>query len=216
MAQDISWTPWSRLYLQAGLNYVLSETKTPASDYTQAVLPAQNNYWTVNVSTGLVLDDKTDLKVSFFYYLADDYQNNSLDGVPYGSGEEHLCHHRHAHSPDHQEYPLVIEVRVFPLPTTLLTADTRITTPISCIPACNTGSDPSPANRRLRGQAFGAGTGGPKVRVFASAGWLCWRIVGALWEPWGGFKVALRSHWGGFGVATAWLSTRIEVALMSH
>src|ERR1039458_6691206 len=27
---------------------------------------------------------------------------------------------------------------------------------------------------------------------------------------------ALGSHWGGFGVATAWLSTRIGVALMSH
>ena len=88
IGQDVSWTPWSRLYLQAGLNYVLNETKTPASDYTPAVLPAQNNYWTVNASTGLVLDDKTDLKLSFFYYLADDYQNNSLDGVPYGSGED--------------------------------------------------------------------------------------------------------------------------------
>ena len=30
IAQDVSWTPWSRLYLQAGFNYVLSETKTPA------------------------------------------------------------------------------------------------------------------------------------------------------------------------------------------
>ena len=88
LAQDISWTPWSRLYLQAGFNYVLSETKTPISDYTAAVLPAQNNYWTVNATSGLVLDDRTDLKVSFFYYQADDYQNNSLSGVPYGTGEE--------------------------------------------------------------------------------------------------------------------------------
>ena len=29
-------------------------------------------------------------------------------------------------------------------------------------------------------------------------------------------RVASRSHEGGFGVATAWLATRIEVALMSH
>jgi hypothetical protein len=88
IAQDISWTPWSRLYLQAGLNYVLSETKTPVSQYTPAILPAQNDYWTVNASSGLVLDDRTDLKVSFFYYQADDYQNNALFGVPYGAGEE--------------------------------------------------------------------------------------------------------------------------------
>ena len=39
LAQDISWTPWSRLYLQAGFNYVLSETKTPISDYTRGDTP---------------------------------------------------------------------------------------------------------------------------------------------------------------------------------
>ncbi len=88
IGEDISWTPWSRLYLQAGFNYVLSETKTPTSDYTQAVLPAQNDYWTLNFSPGLVLDDRTDLKVSFFYYQADNYQDNSLEGVPYGAGAE--------------------------------------------------------------------------------------------------------------------------------
>lgn len=88
IGEDISWTPWSRLYLQAGLSYVLNETKTPASDYTPAILPAQNNYWTLNFSSGLVLDDKTDLKLGFFYYSAGDYQNNSPNGVPYGSGEQ--------------------------------------------------------------------------------------------------------------------------------
>jgi len=88
IGEDISWTPWSRLYLQAGLSYVLNETKTPVSDYTQAILPAQNNYWTLNFNTGLVLDDKTDLKLGFFYFMADDYQNNSQYGVPYGSGEQ--------------------------------------------------------------------------------------------------------------------------------
>ena len=90
IAQDINWTPWSRLYLQAGLNYVWSQTKTPASDYTAAVLEAQNNYWTVNFASGLVLDDRTDLRVSYVYYKADDYQDNSASGVPYGAGgEEH-------------------------------------------------------------------------------------------------------------------------------
>ncbi len=46
--------------LQAGFNYVWSETQTPASDYTQAILDAQNNYWTVNFNSGFVVDDKTD------------------------------------------------------------------------------------------------------------------------------------------------------------
>lgn len=90
LAQDVSWTPFSRLYLQAGLNYVISETHTPASDYTQAILNAQNNYWTVNFSSGLVIDNKTDLNVGYFYYLADNYQNNSDYGLPLGAGaEEH-------------------------------------------------------------------------------------------------------------------------------
>ena len=88
IAQDVSWTPWSRLYLQAGFNYVLSETKTPASDVTQAILGAQNNYWTLNFTSGLVVDNKTDLKLGFFYYRADDYTDNSSAGVPYGAGAE--------------------------------------------------------------------------------------------------------------------------------
>jgi hypothetical protein len=94
LAQDVSWAPWSRLYLQAGFNYVLSETKTPASDVTlaaqsaPAILAAQNNYWTLNFNSGIVLDNKTDLKLGFFYYRADDFTDNSTAGVPYGAGAE--------------------------------------------------------------------------------------------------------------------------------
>jgi hypothetical protein len=90
LAQDVSWAPFSRLYLQAGFNYVLSETRTPASDFTQAILNAQNNYWTLNFSSGLVIDDKTDLNLSYFYYSADNYQDNSNVGLPLGAGgQEH-------------------------------------------------------------------------------------------------------------------------------
>jgi hypothetical protein len=90
IAGDASWSPWSRLSLTAGINYVLSETKTPASDYTQAILNAQNNYWTVNFSSDFIVDDKTDLNVSYYYYRADDYNNYAAVGLPYGAGtEEH-------------------------------------------------------------------------------------------------------------------------------
>jgi hypothetical protein len=90
IAQNVSWSPWSRLYLQAGFNYVLSETETPTSDYTEAVLNSENNYWTLNFNSGLVLDNKTDLNVGYTYYRADDYTDNSTVGVPYGAGaEEH-------------------------------------------------------------------------------------------------------------------------------
>jgi hypothetical protein len=90
LAQNISWTPWSRLFLQAGFNYVASQLDTPAENFTQAILASQNNYWTLNFSSGFVVNDKTDFNVNYFYYRADDYQNNSPDGVPYGSGaQEH-------------------------------------------------------------------------------------------------------------------------------
>jgi hypothetical protein len=88
--QDVSWTPWARLNLQAGLNYVWSQNATPVSDYTRAVLAAQNNYWTVNFSSTFVVDDRTDLNLDYLYYRADDYKDNSAYGAPYGAGaEEH-------------------------------------------------------------------------------------------------------------------------------
>lgn len=88
ISQNVGWTPWSRLSLQAGLNYVLSDTRSPVSDSTSAVLKAQNNYWLMNFFSSLVLDDKTDLNVNFYYYRANDYANNSAFGVPYGPGAE--------------------------------------------------------------------------------------------------------------------------------
>lgn len=95
-AQNISWIPWSRLALQAGFNYVLSETKTPESDYVPStlsaapILKAQNNYWTVNFNSDFVVNDKTDLNLGYFYYRANDYQDNADVGLPYGAGaEEH-------------------------------------------------------------------------------------------------------------------------------
>lgn len=90
VALNASWAPIARLYLQAGVNYVDSALETPASDYTAAVLEAQNNYWSVNLNSGIVLDDKTDLNLGYTYYLADNYTDNTPVGVPYGSGaEEH-------------------------------------------------------------------------------------------------------------------------------
>lgn len=90
IALNASWSPWSRLYLQAGVNYVNSGLETPASDYTAAVLKAQNNYWSANLNTGLVLDDKTDLNLGYTYYRADNYTDNTPAGIPFGSGaEEH-------------------------------------------------------------------------------------------------------------------------------
>lgn len=90
LSQNVGWSPWSRLYLQAGIDGVFSETKSPASDYAAAVLQAQNNYWTINFNSSFVVDDKTDLNVGYFYYLANNHDEGSAVAVPYGAGaEEH-------------------------------------------------------------------------------------------------------------------------------
>jgi len=92
LGQNVSWTPLNWLCLQAGANYVISETETPASAATQAILNSQNNYWTLNFNAGIVLDDKTDLNLGYFYYRAADGQNSvvAANGLPLGTDtQEH-------------------------------------------------------------------------------------------------------------------------------
>jgi hypothetical protein len=89
LAGNINYVPWSRLSLQLGGNYVVSETETASDEYrangTRALLDAQNNYWTVNVNSTLVVDNKTDLSLGYFYYESGNYHDNSLDGLPLGA-----------------------------------------------------------------------------------------------------------------------------------
>jgi hypothetical protein len=77
--------------MQVGFNYVISDTVTPASESTQAILDTQNNYWTLNFSSAFALTDKTDLHAGYFFYQADNYESppSASDGgvvVPYGAG----------------------------------------------------------------------------------------------------------------------------------
>ncbi|MFO1500490.1 MAG: hypothetical protein U1G07_19260 [Verrucomicrobiota bacterium] len=86
----ISWTPLARLYLQAGVNYVWDQTDTPADEATGSILKFENNYWTSSSSIGYALDDKTDLQLQYLYYRADNLQDNSALGLPYGAdAQEH-------------------------------------------------------------------------------------------------------------------------------
>jgi hypothetical protein len=90
VALNAAWVPFSRLSLQLGFNHVLSDVRTPASDYTAAVLKANNDYWTLNFNAGIVLDNKTDLNLGYFYYQPDNLQNNSAVGLPLGTAaQEH-------------------------------------------------------------------------------------------------------------------------------
>lgn len=87
IGQNVSWTPISWLGLQAGFNYVLSTTKTPAANYTTSLANAQNDYWTLNFNSLFVLDDKTDFDLGCFYYRAADSQNYLVNGVPLGTDQ---------------------------------------------------------------------------------------------------------------------------------
>jgi hypothetical protein len=93
-SQSVSWTPWSRLGLQASLNYVLDETDTPADQWllpSQPVLDSNSDYWFVSGNASFVLDEKTDIQGYYSYYFADNYVDNSAFGQPYGAGaEEHV------------------------------------------------------------------------------------------------------------------------------
>jgi hypothetical protein len=92
LGQNVSWTPLNWLCLQVGANYVISETTTPASDVaastTQSILNSQNNYWTINANAGLVLDDKTDLNLGYYFYRAKNGQDQLVNGLPLGTDVE--------------------------------------------------------------------------------------------------------------------------------
>jgi hypothetical protein len=93
IGETVSWTPLPRLYLQAGANYSLDSTDTPAANAlgtTNLVLNAANDYWNASCLVGYALNDKTDVQAQYFYYHVNNYVDNSIYGQPYGAGaEEH-------------------------------------------------------------------------------------------------------------------------------
>ena len=91
ISESLSWTPLSRLYVQASASYALDGTDTPASTQlgaTNLVLNAKNNYWNASCAVGYALNEKTDFQAQYFYYRANDYVNNAAFGMPYGADAE--------------------------------------------------------------------------------------------------------------------------------
>lgn len=94
LSESITWTPWSRLYLQGNFSYIMNQTETPAADLSgsgENLLPdAKNDYWNVSALSGFVIDNKTDLQLQYLFYKADNYIDFSATGLPYGAeAEEH-------------------------------------------------------------------------------------------------------------------------------
>lgn len=92
-SQGVSWAPLAQLYLQANVNYTIDRLETPATELAlpdaagHRVLESENDYLNTSLSLGYALSNKTDLEATYFYYLADNYEDNSLQSVAYGAGE---------------------------------------------------------------------------------------------------------------------------------
>jgi hypothetical protein len=89
--ESITWVPWSRLYLQAGVNYAIDNLDTPADDQVPGLVQrSDNNYINGTATAGFVLTEKTDLQASYFVYYSNNYDDNSAVSTPYlASAEEH-------------------------------------------------------------------------------------------------------------------------------
>jgi hypothetical protein len=85
LSECIMWNPMNRLYFMGNVSYVLGSMHSPASYETPAVLNFNNNYVTASVGAGYSIDDKTELTANYTYYRANDYENNVLIGMPYGT-----------------------------------------------------------------------------------------------------------------------------------
>ena len=91
ISESLSWTPLSRLYVQATFSYALYKMNTPAQSWMGAndIVPnLADDYWTVNAMAGYALDNKTDLQLQYSYYRAADNVNNASFSEPYGANTE--------------------------------------------------------------------------------------------------------------------------------
>lgn len=94
-SESITWQPWSRLYLQGGFSYTDDVTTTSANSILVSGTPiaprASNSYWNANGAIGLAATEKVDLDLSYYYYRADNYSDNSTVSLPYGADfKEHV------------------------------------------------------------------------------------------------------------------------------
>jgi hypothetical protein len=74
-----------------GGSYVLNNLDTPvagSAGINNLVLNSASDYWTADATAGFAIDEKTDLKLNYAFYRADNYADNSAYSQPYGAGDE--------------------------------------------------------------------------------------------------------------------------------
>ncbi len=95
LSQSVSWSPATRLFLQGAVNIVQDRIDTPADELVGTaagiVQRSENDYWSANLTAGIVLDDDTDLTLSYDHCFIDNWVDNSAKTVPYlTSAKDHL------------------------------------------------------------------------------------------------------------------------------
>ncbi len=95
LSQSLSWSPASRLFLQGAVNIVKDKIDTPADELAGTaagiVQKSVNDYWSASLTAGIVVDDETDLTLSYDHCFIDNWVDNSAKTVPYlVSAKDHL------------------------------------------------------------------------------------------------------------------------------
>jgi len=91
ITESITWSPFTRMYVQASGSYTMDKLETPANFIVPRVQVTENNYYTASGTVGFALTEKTDLTANYSFYLADNYDPSiAATAQPYGAGlEEH-------------------------------------------------------------------------------------------------------------------------------
>jgi len=82
LSESITWTPHARLYVLASGNITYDQLATPAAPF---VLNSDNNYVNASLSTGYVLNEKTDIVADATHFRARNFSDNSAISLPYGA-----------------------------------------------------------------------------------------------------------------------------------
>jgi hypothetical protein len=86
---ETTWTPIDAVYVHANATYVDSETKTSAADLTGPATGLSpnfdNDYFTSTLASGWSVTENLDLEGRYFFYSADNDENNAAESQPYGA-----------------------------------------------------------------------------------------------------------------------------------
>lgn len=73
LSQNITWNPIETLYFQGDVSWARSQTTTP-EQYTG---DSDNDYLVSSLTAGYALDEKTELTVTYSYFVAENYGNST-------------------------------------------------------------------------------------------------------------------------------------------